>query len=299
MITKAKHIKIGSGIVNEVIIGNDLPFVLIAGPCQLQTRDLTMKICENLIKITEKLGINYIFKASFDKSNRNSINGARGIGIDEGIKLYDEVRSTFKVPVIADIHESYQAAIVGPHVDMLQHPAFLIRQTDLAFAIAKEGKVCGLKKAQFMAPPDIKNIIKKYESFGNTNICLTERGTTFGYGTLVVDNTALITMAETGYPVIIDGSHSVQKPAANGDSSGGEARFAPIIARAALSTGLIGGVYLETHPAPLTGGSDIYTSVPMMYMEEILQQLKAIDDVAKANLPRLDEWKQEGEGTQQ
>lgn len=292
--TKAKHIKIGGGIVKEVIIGNDLPFVLTAGPCQLQTRDGAMRICETLVKITEKLGIGYVFKSSFDKANRNSINGARGIGMEEGFKIYDEIRSTFKVPVIADIHEPYQAALVAPHVDILQQPAFLIRQTDLSLAIAKTGKVCNLKKGQFQAPVDMKNIIKKYESAGNTNICLIERGTSFGYGALIVDTTGYVTMAETGYPVIIDATHSVQKPSANGDSSGGEGRLAPIIARAALSTGLVGGVYIETHPEPLTGGSDIYNAIPLMYMEEILTQFKAIDDVAKANPARLDDWKQEG-----
>ena len=289
-----KHIKVGGGITKEVVMGNDLPFTLIAGPCQLQDRDLAMKICENLVKITEKLGINYIFKASFDKANRNSVNGDRGVGIDEGIKIFDELRSTFHVPVITDVHTNEQAGIIAPHVDMIQQPAFLIRQTDLSEAIAKTGKVCNLKKAQFMAPKDIKNVIKKYETFGNTSLCLTERGTSFGYGALIVDTTGLITMAETGYPVVIDATHSVQKPAAMGDSSGGEGRMDPIIARSALSTGHVAGVFIETHPEPLKGGSDIWNAIPLMYMEEVLSQLKAIDDVAKANLPRLEDWVQEG-----
>ena len=231
-----KHIKVGGGITKEITMGNDLPFTLIAGPCQLQNRDLALKIAEYMKNLTEKLGINYIFKASFDKANRNSVNGARGIGIE-----------------------------------------------------------CNLKKAQFMAPKDIKNTIAKYEANGNTNLCLTERGTSFGYGALIVDNTGLITMAETGYPVVIDATHSVQKPAAMGDSSGGEGRMAPIIARAALSTGHIAGVFIETHPEPLKGGSDIWNAIPLMYMEEVLTQLKAIDTVAKANLPRLEDWVQEGQ----
>lgn len=289
-----KHIKIGGGVTREIVMGNDLPFTLIAGPCQLQSRDLAMKICEYLTNLTEKLGINYVFKASFDKANRNSINGARGVGIDEGIKIFDEIRSTFHTPVITDVHTEEQAEIIAPHVDMIQQPAFLIRQTDLSAAIAKTGKACNLKKAQFMAPKDMKNVIGKYEHFENYNLCLTERGTSFGYGALIVDTTGLITMAETGYPVVIDATHSVQKPAAMGDSSGGEGRMAPIIARAALSTGHIGGVFLETHPEPLKGGSDIWNAIPLMYMEEVLTQLKAVDDVAKANLPRLEDWVQEG-----
>lgn len=290
-----KHIKVGGGITKEITMGGNLPFTLIAGPCQLQDKDLAMKICERLVNITDKLGINYIFKASFDKANRNSINSARGIGIQKGIEIFDAIRSTFHVPVITDVHTNEQADIIAPHVDMIQQPAFLIRQTDLSLAIAKTGKACNLKKAQFMAPKDMKNIIKKYESAGNTNICLTERGTSFGYGALVVDTTGLITMAETGYPVVIDATHSVQKPAAMGEASGGEGRLAPIIARAALSTGVVGGVFLETHPEPLKGGSDIYNAIPLMYMEETLTQLKAIDEVAKSNKARLEDWNQEGE----
>ena len=291
---ESKHVKVGGGIVKEVVMGNDLPFTLIAGPCQLQDMDLAIKIAEYMKKLTEKLGIQYIFKASYDKANRNSINGARGIGIEKGIEIYDKIRKELGVPVLADVHTEEQAAIVAPHVDMIQQPAFLIRQTDLSAAIAKTGKCCNLKKAQFMAPKDMKNIIGKYEHFNNTNICLTERGTSFGYGALVVDNTGLITMAETGYPVVIDATHAVQKPAAMGEASGGEGRMAPIIARAALSTGHVAAVFIETHPEPLKGGSDIMNAIPLMYMEEVLTQLKAIDDVAKANLPRLEDWKQEG-----
>ena len=290
-----KHIKVGGGVTKEITMGGDLPFTLIAGPCQLQDRDLAMKICERLVNITDKLGINYIFKASFDKANRNSINGARGVGIEKGIEIFDELRSAFKVPVITDVHTDEQAEIIAPHVDMIQQPAFLIRQTDLSLSIAKTGKACNLKKAQFMAPKDMVNVIKKYESAGNTNLCLTERGTSFGYGALVVDTTGLITMAETGYPVVIDATHSVQKPAAMGESSGGEGRLAPIIARAALSTGVIGGVFIETHPEPLKGGSDIWNAIPLMYMEETLKQLKAVDEVAKANKARLEDWVQEGQ----
>lgn len=290
-----KHIKVGDKkVTKEITIGNDLPFVLMAGPCQLQNRDLAMKIAECLVKITEKLKINYIFKASFDKANRNSISGKRGIGIEEGMKIFDEIRKTFKLPVLTDVHTNEQPELVAPHVDMLQQPAFLIRQTDLSSAIAKAGKACNLKKAQFQAPTDMKNIIGKYEEAGNTSLCLTERGTSFGYGDLIVDPRSFVIMAETGYPVIIDATHAVQKPAMMGSSSGGEARMAPFIARTALSTGMVGGVFIETHPEPLTGGSDIHNMIPLMYMEEILKQLQEIDNIAKANKARYEDWKQEG-----
>lgn len=291
---KAKHIKVGGGITKEITMGNDLPFTLLSGPCQLQSRDLAMKICEKLVKITDKLGIQYIFKASFDKANRNSIHGARGIGFEEGMKIFDEIRSTFKVPVLTDVHTNEQPALVAPHIDMLQQPAFLIRQTDLSVAIAKTGKACNLKKAQFQAPTDMKNIIGRFEESGNENLCLTERGTSFGYGDLIVDPRGFMIMAETGYPVIMDATHSVQKPAAMGTSSGGEARMAPIMARTALSTGVIGGLFIETHSEPLTGGSDIHNMIPLMYMEELLKQWQEIDTICKANQSRYDNWNQEG-----
>ncbi len=291
---KAKHIKVGGGITKELTMGNDLPFTLMAGPCQLQSRDLAMKICEKLAKITEKLGIQYIFKASFDKANRNSINGKRGIGIEEGMKIFDELRSTFKVPVLTDVHTNEQPALVAPHVDMLQQPAFLIRQTDLSLAIAKTGKACNLKKGQFQAPGDMKNIIEKYEESGNTNLCLTERGTSFGYGDLVVDPRSFVIMAETGYPVVMDATHAAQKPSAMGSSSGGEARMAPIYVRTALSSGTVAGLFIETHPEPLTGGSDIQNMIPLMYMEELLKQWQEIDAVCKANQSRFDDWDQNG-----
>ncbi len=291
---KAKHIKVGGGITKKLTMGNDLPFTLMAGPCQLQSRDLAMKICEKLAKITEKLGIQYIFKASFDKANRNSINGKRGIGIEEGMKIFDELRSTFKVPVLTDVHTNEQPALVAPHVDMLQQPAFLIRQTDLSLAIAKTGKACNLKKGQFQAPGDMKNIIEKYEESGNTNLCLTERGTSFGYGDLVVDPRSFVIMAETGYPVVMDATHAAQKPSAMGSSSGGEARMAPIYVRTALSSGTVAGLFIETHPEPLIGGSDIQNMIPLMYMEELLKQWQEIDAVCKANQSRFDDWDQNG-----
>lgn len=290
----SKHIKVGGGKVKEVVMGNDLPFVLLAGPCQLQNRDLAMKIAEYLTYVTEKLGIGYVFKASFDKANRNSINGARGVTIEEGMKIFDEIRETFKIPVLTDVHTNEQPAIVAPHVDMLQQPAFLIRQTDLSIAIAKTGKVCNLKKAQFQAPTDMKNIVEKYEKSGNYNLCLTDRGTSFGYGDLIVDPRSFRIMAETGYPVVMDATHSVQKPAAMGSSSGGEARMAPMIARTALSSGCVGALFIETHSEPLTGGSDIHNMIPLMYMEELLKQWQEIDAVCKENQSRFEDWDQNG-----
>ena len=290
-----KHIKVGGDITKEVNMGGDLPFVLISGPCQLQNRDLAMKIAEYLTILTEKLNIPYIFKASFDKANRNSMHTARGIGLEEGLKIFDEIRSTFKVPVLTDVHTNEQPAIVAPHVDMLQQPAFLVRQTDLSIAIAKTGKACNIKKGQFQAPTDMKNIVQKYEQSGNTNVSLTERGTCFGYGDLVVDPRAIIIMAQTtGYPTVMDATHSVQKPAAMGNTSGGDSNMASYLAREALSTGLLGAIYIETHPEPLQGGSDIHNMVPLMYMEELLKQWKDIDSVCKANQSRYEDWNQEG-----
>ncbi|MDR3290208.1 MAG: 3-deoxy-8-phosphooctulonate synthase [Rickettsiales bacterium] len=292
---KIKHIKVGGGITNEVTVGNDLPFALMSGPCQLQDRDLALKICEKLVKITEKLKIPYIFKASWDKANRNSINGKRGIGFEKGMEIFDEIRKTFKVPVLTDVHNDQQPALVASHVDMLQQPAFLIRQTDLSVAIAKTGKACNLKKAQFQAPQEMKNIIEKYVEVGNDNVLLTERGSSFGYGALVVDTRSYVIMAETGYPVVCDATHAVQNPAANGSSSGGEGRMAPYIARAALSTGLVGGLFVETHPEPLLkGGSDTMNMIPLEYMEELLKQWQELDFVAKRNQSIYEEWKQEG-----
>lgn len=291
---KTKHIKVGGGITREVIMGNDLPFTLIAGPCQLQSRDLAMKIAEYLTKLTQKLGIQYIFKASFDKANRNSINGERGIGLEKGMEIFDEIRKTFGTPVLTDVHTNEQPAIVAPHVDMLQQPAFLVRQTDLSIAIAKTSKACNLKKAQFQAPTDMKNIVEKYESVGNNNLCLTDRGTSFGYGDLIVDPRSIIIMSQTGYPVVMDATHSVQKPAAMGSSSGGQAEMAPIIVRSALSSGLVGGIFIETHPEPLTGGSDKHNMIPLMYMEELLKQWQEIDHVCKENQSRFEDWDQNG-----
>ena len=291
---KYNKIVVGDNNVKNVVIANNLPFVLMAGPCQLQTRDLAMKICEKLVKITNKLQIPYIFKASFDKANRNSIDGMRGVGFEEGIRIFEELRKTFKVPILTDVHTNEMPAMVAPYVDMLQQPAFLIRQTDLSVAIAKTGKACNLKKGQFQAPYEMKNIVEKFEKSGNTNICLCERGNSFGYGELIVDQRSFIIMAQTGYPVIMDATHSIAKPSAGGNFSTGDAKMAPFMARASLSTGVVAGIFAETHPEPLKGGSDTMNMIPLMYMEELLKQWKEIDFVAKNNLTIFEDWNQNG-----
>ena len=194
-------------------LGNKLPLALIAGPCQIESRSHAVELAGKLIELTQKLGINYIFKASFDKANRTSINGKRGVGLDEGMRTFDEIKKLYGCPIVTDIHEREQCALVAPHVDMLQIPAFLCRQTDLVVAAAQTGKVINIKKGQFLAPWDMKNLVKKSDDSGNANVCITERGTSFGYNTLVTDMRGLPQMArDTGCPVIFDATHSVQQP---------------------------------------------------------------------------------------
>ena len=214
--------------IGKFEIGNKLPLALIAGPCQIQSRQHAVELAGKLVELTSKLGINYIFKASFDKANRTSITGARGVGIEEGIRTFDEIKKLYGCPIVTDIHEREQCQIIAPHVDMLQIPAFLCRQTDLVVAAAKTGKVVNIKKGQFLAPWDMKNIVKKSVDSGNANVCITERGTSFGYNTLVTDMRGLPQMArDTGCPVIFDATHSVQQPGGLGGSSGGQGEFAP------------------------------------------------------------------------
>ena len=214
--------------IGKFEIGNKLPLALIAGPCQIQSRQHAVELAGKLVELTSKLGINYIFKASFDKANRTSITGARGVGIEEGIRTFDEIKKLYGCPIVTDIHEREQCQIIAPHVDMLQIPAFLCRQTDLVVAAAKTGKVVNIKKGQFLAPWDMKNIVKKSVDSGNANVCITERGTSFGYNTLVTDMRGLPQMArDTGCPVIFDATHSVQQPGGLGGSSGGQGEFRP------------------------------------------------------------------------
>ena len=273
-----KEIKIGS-----VTMGNKLPLSLIAGPCQIESREHAIFIAGSMVEITKKLGINYIFKASFDKANRTSINGARGVGLEEGMKTFDEIKKLFpNLPILTDVHETWQCNEVAEHVDVLQIPAFLCRQTDLVVAAAKTGKVVNIKKGQFLAPWDVKNIVKKVEDSGNNNICITERGTSFGYNTLVTDMRAFPIIAkDCGYPMIFDATHSVQQPGGLGGSTGGKREFAPVLARAAVAVG-VAGVFIETHENPDKALSDGPNSIALADMERVIKELMAFDEVNKS-----------------
>lgn len=265
-------------------IGNKLPLALIAGPCQIQSRQHAVELAGKLVELTSKLGINYIFKASFDKANRTSITGARGVGIEEGIRTFDEIKKLYGCPIVTDIHEREQCQIIAPHVDMLQIPAFLCRQTDLVVAAAKTGKVVNIKKGQFLAPWDMKNIVKKSVDSGNANVCITERGTSFGYNTLVTDMRGLPQMArDTGCPVIFDATHSVQQPGGLGGSSGGQGEFAPVLARAAVAVG-VAAVFIETHEDPAKSPSDGLNMIPLHAMEKVVSDLMAYDCLTKSRI---------------
>ena len=270
--------------IGKFEIGNKLPLALIAGPCQIQSRQHAVELAGKLVELTSKLGINYIFKASFDKANRTSITGARGVGIEEGIRTFDEIKKLYGCPIVTDIHEREQCQIIAPHVDMLQIPAFLCRQTDLVVAAAKTGKVVNVKKGQFLAPWDMKNIVKKSVDSGNANVCITERGTSFGYNTLVTDMRGLPQMArDTGCPVIFDATHSVQQPGGLGGSSGGQGEFAPVLARAAVAVG-VAAVFIETHEDPAKSPSDGSNMIPLHAMEKVVSDLMAYDCLTKSRI---------------
>ena len=243
--TPIRHIKISK----DITLGNDLPFVLIAGPCQVESRDHALFMADKLINITQKLDIPFIYKSSYDKANRTSISGKRGLGLVKTLPIFEELRRDFGVPILTDVHNEDQCEVVADFVDVLQIPAFLCRQTDMLLAAAKTGKVINVKKGQFLAPWDMKNVVDKLDYAGNKNIILTERGVSFGYNTLVTDMRSLPIMAETGCPVVIDATHSVQQPGGQGASSGGERKFVPTIAKAAVAVG-VAGVFIETHEAP-------------------------------------------------
>ena len=272
-------------LVQSIEISNTNPFVLIAGPCVLESRDHAMMMAENLTTLCNALGIPLIYKTSFDKANRTSIAGARGLGLEASLKIFEELRNTFHVPITTDVHSPEQCAAVANFVDVLQIPAFLCRQTDLLEAAAKTGKVINIKKGQFLAPWDMQNVVKKMESFGNSNIMLCERGASFGYNTLVSDMRSLSIMAQTGYPVIFDATHSVQQPGGQGASTGGKREFAPILARAAVAVG-VAGVFLETHQDPENAPSDGPNMIRLSDMKKVLSELKAFDLIAKEN-PRF------------
>lgn len=247
-------------------------FKLIAGPCAIESEDMAMDIAEKMKAITDKLGIDYTFKGSFDKANRTSIHSKRGLGIDEGLRILQKVRDTYNIPVATDIHESWQAEPVGKVVDIVQIPAFLCRQTDLLVAAAKTGKCINIKKAQFLAPWDMKNCLQKVVESGNSNVMLCERGTSFGYNTLVVDMTGLVEMKKFGYPVIFDATHSVQKPGGKGDATGGNREYVEYLAKAAIAVG-VDGLFMETHQNPDEAWSDGPNMVKLDDMEELLTKL--------------------------
>ncbi len=272
-----KHVKIA-----DLTVGNDLPLTLIAGPCQLESADHAQMIAGTMKEACNAAGAQYVFKASYDKANRTSLSGKRGMGIDAGLKVLDDIRKTIGVPVLTDVHTEAQCAIAAEAVDILQIPAFLCRQTDMLLAAGNTGKAVNVKKGQFLAPWEMPNIVTKIESTGNQNILLTERGTSFGYNTLVADMRSLPQMAKTGYPVVMDATHSVQQPGGQGGSSGGQREFAPVMARAAVSLG-VGAVFIETHQDPDNAPSDGPNMIPLDQMAQLIDTLMRFDALAKEN----------------
>jgi 2-dehydro-3-deoxyphosphooctonate aldolase (KDO 8-P synthase) len=267
-------------LVGGLEIANDLPFTLIAGPCQIESESHAMEVAGALKDISNNLGIGIIYKSSYDKANRTSASAQRGIGMAKGLEILARIRETFAMPVLTDVHDAAHCQPAAEAVDILQIPAFLCRQTDLLLAAGETGRAINVKKGQFLAPWDMKNVAAKIASTGNENILLTERGASFGYNTLVSDFRALPIMAETGYPVIFDATHSVQQPGGQGTSSGGERRFAPILARAALAVGCA-GLFIECHPNPDQAPSDGPNMIPLREMHALLQTLLAYDRLSK------------------
>ncbi|HEX7877516.1 MAG TPA: 3-deoxy-8-phosphooctulonate synthase [Sphingobium sp.] len=274
--TNPKHVFIG-----PVTIGNDLPFVLISGPCQIESRDHAMMLAERLSGIAAKAGVPFVFKSSFDKANRTSVSGQRGVGIDAGLAILAEVKAQLGCPVLTDVHEASQVEAAAQAVDILQIPAFLCRQTDLLLAAGRSGAVVNVKKGQFLAPWDMAAVAQKVASTGNERILLTERGASFGYNTLVSDMRSLPVMAQTGYPVVFDATHSVQQPGGLGSASGGQREFAPVLARSAIAAG-VAAVFAEAHDDPDRAPSDGPVMLPIEWVGPLLERLKAIDGVVKA-----------------
>ena len=266
--------------INNVKIGNDLPFVLIAGPCQVENLDHSLFVADALLKITTKLGLGFIYKSSFDKANRSSAISKRGIGLDESLKIFQQIKERFSCPIITDVHTEYQCGPVSEVVDILQIPAFLCRQNDLLQAASKTGKAINVKKGQFLAPWDAANIVKNLQNFGAKDIMLTERGTSFGYNNLVSDMRSLPIMAQTGAPVIFDATHSVQRPGGLGSSSGGDRQFVQVLARAAVAVG-IAGLFVETHQDPDNAPSDGPCMLHLNGLQDLLTRLIKIDEIAK------------------
>jgi 2-dehydro-3-deoxyphosphooctonate aldolase (KDO 8-P synthase) len=266
--------------VGSVAIGNDLPLTLIAGPCQLENREHALMMAGALKALAARLGIGLIYKTSFDKANRTSLNAARGAGLEAALPIFAELRDRFDMAVLTDVHEPAQCAPVAEAADILQIPAFLCRQTDLLVAAAATGRAVNVKKGQFLAPWDMRNVVTKITGAGNPNVLVTERGATFGYNTLVSDMRSLHYLAETGAPVVFDATHSVQQPGGLGGASGGQREFVPVLARAAVAVG-VAGVFIETHQDPDRAPSDGPNMLPIREMESLLRVLMELDSIAK------------------
>jgi 2-dehydro-3-deoxyphosphooctonate aldolase (KDO 8-P synthase) len=270
--------------VGTLEIGNDKPMVLFGGMNVLESRDLALRIAEHYVQVTEKLDIPYVFKASFDKANRSSLTSFRGPGLEEGLRILEDVKKTFNVPLITDVHEPFQAAPAAEVCDIIQLPAFLSRQTDLVAAMAATGAVINIKKAQFLAPHEMKHILHKCEEAGNSRLILCERGTAFGYNNLIVDMLGFTQMKEFGYPVMFDATHALQVPGGRADSADGRRAMAAQLARAGISQG-IAGLFLEAHPNPLDAKCDGPCALPLDKLEPYLAQMKAIDELVKSFSP--------------
>jgi 2-dehydro-3-deoxyphosphooctonate aldolase (KDO 8-P synthase) len=266
--------------IGDIEIGNRLPISLIAGPCQLESREHAFMMAGKLKEIVGRLGIGLIYKTSYDKANRTSLSGKRGLGIDAALAIFEDLRKSLSLPVLTDVHEPRQCAEVAEVVDVLQIPAFLCRQTDLLVAAAKTGRAINVKKGQFLAPWDMKNVVAKITESGNSDVILTERGVSFGYNTLVSDMRSLPIMAEMGFPVVFDATHSVQQPGGQGTASGGDRRFVPVLARAAVAVG-VAGVFIETHQNPESAPSDGPSMLRLDDMEQLIGELMEIDLVSK------------------
>ena len=274
-----KNLTVKCGTID---ISNKNNFCLIAGPCQLETEQHAMDMSGKIKEITSKLGVNFIYKTSFDKANRTSLKGKRGIGLEQSLTIFDKIKKELDVPILTDIHNAEQCSVLAKHVDILQIPAFLCRQTDLLIAAAKTKKIINVKKGQFLAPWDMVNVTKKISDSGNNNILVTERGASFGYNTLVSDMRSLPIMAKNGYPVIFDATHSVQQPGGQGETSGGQREFVEHLSRAAVAVG-VAGVFMETHQDPDNAPSDGPNMIPLSNLENLLNQLIEIDKVIKNN----------------
>ncbi len=272
--------------IRSLMVGNDQPLTVIAGPCQLESLDHAMMIAGQMKEACDAAGAQYVFKGSFDKGNRTSLSGERGLGIEDGLAVMEAVRDALDVPTLTDIHTPEQCAVAAKSVDVIQIPAFLCRQTDLLLAAGNSGAVVNIKKGQFLAPWDMVNVVKKVESTGNDKILLTERGVSFGYNALVTDMRSLPEMVKTGYPVVMDATHAVAQPGGLGGSSGGQREFAPVLARAAVSLG-IGAVFLETHEDPDNAPSDGPNMIHLDQMPALIKTLMAFDTLAKADPIRL------------